>query len=54
MNDRVKECIDQRRSANKNYRHMRKICGIDDVRTKHMKDIYMRKKQEGQRIICLC
>ena len=37
VNDRVKECIDQRRSSNKNYRHMRKICGVDDVRTKHIK-----------------
>ena len=48
VNDRVKECIDQRRSANKNYRHMRKICGVDDVRTKHMKDMYMRKKEAAR------
>ena len=48
VDDRVKECIDQRRSANKNYRHMRKICGIDDVRTKHMKYIYMKKKEEAR------
>ena len=46
VNDRVKECIDHRRSANNNY--MRKICGIDDVRKKHMKDIYMRKKEEAR------
>ena len=48
VNNRVKECIDQRRSAIKNYRHMRKICGVDDVRTKHMKDMYMRKKEEAR------
>ena len=42
------ECIDQRRSANKNYRQMRKICGVDDVRTKHMKDTYLRKKGEAK------
>ena len=47
-NDRLKECIDQRRSANKNYRHMKKICGVDDVRTKRMKDTYMRKKEEAR------
>ena len=44
LNDRVKECIDQRSSANKKYRHMRKICGVDDVRAKRMKYTYMRKK----------
>ena len=48
VNDRLKECIDQRRRANKNYRHMRKICGVDDVRTKHMKDMCMRKKEEAR------
>ena len=48
VNDRVKEFIDQRRRANKNYRHMRKICGVDDVRTKHMKDMYMRQKEEAR------
>ena len=31
VNDRVKECIDKRRRANKNYRRKRKICGVDDV-----------------------
>ena len=41
VNDRVKECSDQRPSANKNYRHMRKKGGVYDVRTKHMKDMYM-------------
>ena len=46
-NDRVKECIAQRRRANKNYRHLRKICGVDDVRTKHMKYMYMRKREEA-------
>ena len=34
VNDRVKECTDQRRSAKKNYRHMRKICVVGDIRTK--------------------
>ena len=48
VNDRVKECIDQRRRENKNYRHTRKICGVDDVRTKHLKDTYMRKKEEAR------
>ena len=32
-------CIAQRRSANKNYRCMRKICRVDDERTKRAKDI---------------
>ena len=41
VNDRVKLCIDQRRGANKNYRDKRKLCGVDDVRTKHMKYIYV-------------
>ena len=46
MNDRVKECIAQRRSKNRKYRYIRKICGVDDVRTKRQKEIYMRKKEE--------
>ena len=33
MNDRIKECIAQRRSENREYRYPRKICGVDDVRT---------------------
>ena len=40
VNDRVKECIDQR-SENQNYRYTRKICGADDGRTKHIEDIYI-------------
>ena len=27
---------------------MRKICGVDDVRTKHMKGMYMRKNEEAR------
>ena len=51
VNDRIKECINQWRMTNTNYRRMRKICGVDDVRTKHMKDMYMRKKEEaGQEV----
>ena len=30
-----------------NYRHMRKICGVDDERTKRAKDIYLGKKEEA-------
>ena len=48
VNDRVKEWIDQRRRENKNYRHMRKIGGVDDERTKHVQYMHMRKK-EGAR-----
>ena len=44
--DRVKGCIAER-SANKNYRYMRKICGVDDEGTKRAKDIYWRKKEEA-------
>ena len=29
VNDRVKECIDQRRRADYNYCRMRKICGVE-------------------------
>ena len=51
VNDRVKVCIDQRRSVNRNYRDMRKICRVYHVRTKHMKDTYMRKKEDaGQEV----
>ena len=39
VNHRVKVYIDQRRSTIKNYRHMRNICGVDDVRTTHEKNI---------------
>ena len=57
VNDSVKECIDQRRSTNKNYCHTWNICGVYDVRTKHMKDIYiyiyMRKKEEGRQEVVM-
>ena len=43
----MKGCIAQRRSANKNYRCMRKICGVDDERTKRAKEVYWRKKEEA-------
>ena len=42
----MKGCIGQRRSANKNYRCMRKICGVDDERTKRANDVYWRKNEE--------
>ena len=47
VSDRVKGCIAQRRSANKNYRFMRKVCGVDDERTKRAKEVYWRKKEEA-------
>ena len=47
VSDRVKGCIAQRRSANKNYRCMRKVCGVDDERTERAKDVYWRKKEEA-------
>ena len=34
VSDRVQLCIAQRKSANKNHRCMRNICGVDDERTK--------------------
>ena len=40
INDRVKVCIAQRKVVNKNYRRMRKICGVDDERTKRVNDLY--------------
>ena len=47
VSDRVKGCIARRRSANKNYRFMRKVCGVDDERTKRAKEVYWRKKEEA-------
>ena len=47
VSDRVKRRIAQRRSANKDYRCMRKICGVDDERTKKANDVYWRKKEEA-------
>ena len=47
VSDRVKGCIAQRRSANKNYRCMGKLCGVDDERTERAKDVYLRKKEEA-------
>ena len=47
VSDRVKGCIAQRRSANKNYRCMRKICGVDDERTKRVRKKKKVKKLEG-------
>ena len=48
INERVNGSFTQRRSDNRNYRHMRNILGIDDERTKTVKDIYLREK-EGAR-----
>ena len=47
INDRVKGCIAQRISANKNYRCMKNICGVDNGKTKRAKDIYWRKKADA-------
>ena len=47
VNDRVKGCIAQRRSANRNYSYMKEICGVDDQRTKRVKNIYLRKNEEA-------
>ena len=44
LNDRAKRCIAQKRSANRNYRHMKKVCGVDDERTERVKDIYLQKE----------
>ena len=41
--------IAQKRTANKNYRCIRKVCGVDDVRTKGAKEVYWRKKEEAIR-----
>ena len=48
VNDRVKECIADRKSENQKYRYMRKTCGVDDVRTARRKEIYMRKKEAAR------
>ena len=48
MNDRVKDCIAERKSENRKYRYMRKTCGVDDVRTERQKEIYMRKKEDAR------
>ena len=42
----MKGCIAQR-NANKNNRFMRKVCGVDDERTKRAKEVYWRKKEEA-------
>ena len=34
VNDRVKECIAERRMENRKYQYTRKTCGVVDVRTK--------------------
>ena len=31
VNDRVKDCIAERKSENRKYRYMRKTCRVDDV-----------------------
>ena len=48
VNNRVKGCIAQMRCANRNDCHMRKKCGVADERTKRVKDIYLRKKEEAR------
>ena len=47
VNDRVKDCIAERKSENRKYRYMRKTCGVDDVRTER-DIIYMRKKEDAR------
>ena len=34
VNDRVNDCIAERKSVNRKYRYMGKTCGVDDVRKK--------------------
>ena len=51
VSDRVKGCIAQRRSANKNYRCIRKICRVDYEKMKKAKDVYWRKKEEASQIV---
>ena len=48
MNDRVKDCIAERKSENRKYRYMGKTCGVDDVRTERQNEIYMRKKEDAR------
>ena len=31
VNDIVKDCIAEQKSANQKYRYMKKTCGVDDV-----------------------
>ena len=45
VSDRVKGCIAQRRSANKNYRFMRKVCGVDDERTKSKRSLLEKERR---------
>ena len=53
VNDRVKDCIAERKSENRKYRYMRKTCGVDDVRTERQKEIYMRKKMQNRKWVWL-
>ena len=38
-NERVKDCISERKSENRKYRYMRKTCGVDYVRTERQNEI---------------
>ena len=47
VNERVKDCIAQRKSENRKYWYMRKICGVDDVRRERQKEIYMVGREQS-------
>ena len=47
VSDGVKGCIAQRKSVNKNYRCMRKICGVDDERKEEQR-MYIGEKKKKQ------
>ena len=51
MNDRVKDCIAERKSENRKYLYMRKTCGVDDMRTERQMEICMRKKKHNRKLV---
>ena len=46
VNDKVKDCIAERKSENRKYQYIRKTFGVDDVRTKKTEgDIYEKERR---------
>ena len=53
VNDRVKDCIAERKSENPKYRYMMKTCGVDDVRKERRRYIWERKKKQYRKLVWL-
>ena len=51
VSDEVCSSVKRRRQANKEYRKMRRVCGVNDERTEKAKECYFKEKEEAKKIV---